>query len=347
MRRPRIFYHCFDSQGRSGGQKHVYQHVDILNMHGFEAYVLHQTKNFRLGWFDNQTHIITPDQFETLFDPGRDFLVLPETFGSRVLTFPGRKVIFNKNAYHGFAAFGHQRAPADPYADRGVEAAFAVSEHNAAWLRFAYPDLRVFQLRSGIESSRFAYRPIEKKKRQIAFIDKGVSQLAPLFHMLRARAASGHNTLAGCPWIMLCEMSEAEVSAVLQDSLVFVFLSVEEGLPRMVLEAQACGCLVVGFGQGPVPECLPEHMAFAYSDLVGMAQRIEAIMAAGADAASPWRAQAEAGRALAESYSPRRQAQTVVEAWTTLLESEPAAREPAAAPRAARAEGEQASAPPA
>ncbi|MDZ7262908.1 MAG: glycosyltransferase family 1 protein, partial [candidate division KSB1 bacterium] len=78
----------------------MYKHVDILNKHGYPAFALHRQKGFRLIWFDNETNVIYFDEFKRLYHPDRDFLVLPEDLGSKILSFPGQKVIFNQNCYY-------------------------------------------------------------------------------------------------------------------------------------------------------------------------------------------------------------------------------------------------------
>ena len=63
MRHRRVFYHCYDDPKPTGGQKHTYQHVDVLNRCGFDAYIVHHTPGFRLTWFDNDTRVIDYAQF--------------------------------------------------------------------------------------------------------------------------------------------------------------------------------------------------------------------------------------------------------------------------------------------
>ena len=323
MPQSKIFYHCYDSNVRSGGQKHTYQHVDLLNAHGFDAYALHIDHSSRLTWFRNDTRVISTEEFERICDPARDFVVLPEGLGgSNILAYPCRKVIFNKNAFYGFTSFWDDRAPIDPYLHADVVAAFAVSEHNALHLRYAYPRLHVFRVYSGIDAARFSYRPLERKTRQIASIGKAPKQLATLFHMLRARTAIGVNQLADFSWVLLAELDEEAVAQVLQDSLMFVFLSIEEGLPRVLLEALACGCLPVAYADGPVAECLPAGCGVAYGDVVGAASVVEEIAATWPHDLTKWRPISESAREIAERYSLERQAASVVDAWRHILVNE-------------------------
>jgi len=318
----RIFYPCYDDQKPTGGQKHTYQHVDILNEHGLDAFVVHTAPGFRLTWFENRTRVISHAEFEAIHDPRGDYVVLPETMGSTMLRYPGRKVIFNKNLFQGFLAFNHDLAPGDPYHHPEVVAALTVSEHNAAHLRFAYPSLPVWRVYSGIDTRRFAFHSIRGKKKQIVTPNKTLAHVATLFHLLRARADAGLNALAGYSWVVLKGQSEEEIAAMLRESLIFVFFSIEEGLSRVLLEAMACGCLIVTHWEGPSAECLPEQVAAAsYGDLITAARHVEAIARTFETDPASLDARSAAGRSMAERFSLERQAVSVMDAWQQILRS--------------------------
>jgi glycosyltransferase involved in cell wall biosynthesis len=53
-----IYYFAPALDEPCGGIRQIYRHVDILNANGFSAFVLHETKGFRCGWFQNETKII-------------------------------------------------------------------------------------------------------------------------------------------------------------------------------------------------------------------------------------------------------------------------------------------------
>lgn len=52
-----IYYLCPRTEAPCGGVQKIYQHVDILNQNGFNAYVLHPKKGFRYRWRKNKTKI--------------------------------------------------------------------------------------------------------------------------------------------------------------------------------------------------------------------------------------------------------------------------------------------------
>jgi glycosyltransferase involved in cell wall biosynthesis len=106
---------------------------------------------------------------------------------------------------------------------------------------------------------------------------------------------------------------------VLAESLIFVFLSVTEGLGRMPLEAMSCGCLVAAWRSGPLKETLPRCVQFEFGCVLEMVRFIERVMDAFPDRLDEWRAVAAAGRDVAASYSVERQEQSVLAAWTDIL----------------------------
>lgn len=283
MNEPNIFYYCYSHDRPTGGQKHTYQHVDILNRNGYKAFAFHTEKGFRLSWFENETKVLDFEGLKEIYDPARDFLVLPEELGSKLLGFPGRKVIFNKCLYHGFQVFGWETPPAYPYQDPKVVAAFAVSEHNREFLQFAYPDLKVLKVDPGVDGNVFSFKPLREKKRMIACVQKAPALLLTLYHALQSRAAAGLNNLKDFEWVFLGERTEQEVAEILRDSLVFVFNSIEEGLGRMPVEAMLSGCLVAGFSSGPMKEYLPPESRFEVGDMTGMAWYVESIAASSAE----------------------------------------------------------------
>ena len=244
MTNRRYFYFCYDHNHPSGGQKHTYEHVDVLNEQGYEAAVVHSDAGFRLTWFENNTRVISQNELNSIFRPERDVMVLPEDLGARAAAFPGRKVIFNKNLYHGFRSFGRVVPPEYLYLRPDVVAALAVSDHNLRHLRFAYPELPVFRVYSSIQADLFRYTPWASKKARILTIGKESPQLLTIYHTLMSRAAAGFNNAARFEWIFAENKTEAEMAALMGSAVAIIFTNVEEGLPRFVLESIASGRIV-------------------------------------------------------------------------------------------------------
>jgi glycosyltransferase involved in cell wall biosynthesis len=325
MTKPNIFYFCYSNDEPRGGQKETYQHVDILNRNGYQAFVFHPADDFRLTWFENETKVINRLARRSIYDETRDYIVLPEDLGARIRSYPGKKVIFNKNLYYGFTTF-RRGERYYPYHDPQVVCAFVVSEHNKLHLNYAYPGLDVIRVRPGIDLDLFSYVALKRKKKQVACILKSKGQLLTLYHTLRSRAEAGLNPLKEYEWVFINGQSEREVANTLRDSILFIFLSVEEGLPRMPLEAMSCGCLVAGFRSGALGECLPPNIDFEYGDIMGIADFIEEVAKSSPEKMDQWQASCEIGRDKASAYSLKEQEDSVLMAWESILLKEPGRR---------------------
>jgi hypothetical protein len=313
----RIFYFAYSSNKPTGGQKCTYRHVDILNRNGFDAYIFHETEGFRLTWFDNDTRVIGPSSFSTLVDPRTDIVVLPEDLLQRLHDFPCRKVIFNKGIYHGFRSLGTQIPSSYPYCDPSVIGAFVVSGHNNNCLRKAFPQLRIWQVSPEVDVTRFRFRQWNAKARRIACAAKNLGQLAVVYHTVAARAQACLNSAGTHEWVVIEDKTESEVADILSTSQVLLFLSVEEGLPRLILEGWASGCITVTYSVGPLSELAIDGTAFSYGDHEAVVDLVEEI-ASGSDYRR-WEAAAILGHALAREYSPARQERETLAAWAELL----------------------------
>jgi hypothetical protein len=316
MMAPLIFYYCHDHNRPTGGEKHSYQHVDVLNRSGHRAYAYHRAAGHRLTWFDNETAVVDGEAFARLYDPRRDYLVFPEDAGGEALRYPGRRVIFNKNLFRGFRALGVEGHD-DPYRHPATVAIFAVSDHNAEQLRLCYPDQAVHRVFSSIRLDLFNCRGPQDKRPLICSIQKNAPHQLAVYHTFRQRCAAGRNAGAGWSWTLLGNRTEREVAEILRQSSAFVFTSVDEGLPRLPLEAMASGCLLVAYRDGPLAEIAPSYLRCHYGDVAGLTGWLERIVADGVE--RHWEA-VEEGRRIAAAFDRQRQTASVCSAWAAVLE---------------------------
>jgi glycosyltransferase involved in cell wall biosynthesis len=315
---PRIFYYCYRHNRPTGGQKHTYRHVDVLNKNGFEAYAFHPGDSFRLDWFANRTEVITGDEYNRILDPLRDYTVLPEDLGMQIRDFRGRKVIFNKNIFTGFQSLGRQLRRDYPYLDPNIVGAFCVSEHNRQILQFAFPSLRVRTVRIEVNPAIFYPVDLRFKKPQIACIDKNEPDLLSVMHVLHARSVVKLNS-NNFAWRFLVNESEQETAQILRDSLILVFLSTAEGMGRLPLEAMASGCILAAYDSGPLSTVAPSYSGFRCGDIKGIAAFLESIIAAYPGGVSQWEPQIREGLAVAATFSPEAQEVSILESWTEFL----------------------------
>jgi hypothetical protein len=318
MSAPRIFYFCYDSQQPTGGERHSYQHVDILRRHGYEAFVLHKQPGFRLRWFENNTPVVYWRDLD--IRGATDYFVYPETLGLTIRGMPGKKIIFNKNVYYGFNVMGLSERGPCVYADDDVVCVISVSHHNAEYLRFTYPSKRIVVVTPDIAPERLSFRPLASKRLQIAYAAKASMDGRTLFQILRARAEQRLNRLVDARWVAITAMTERQVADVLGDSVVLLFLSVHEGLGRLPLEAMACGCVVCAFDCGPPSEYLPAPYRFACGDHLSVVREVERIAAGFPDGLGALDAVAREGRRVAERFCRAAQEDSLLNAWRTVIE---------------------------
>jgi hypothetical protein len=313
----RIFYHCYETGRRTGGQKSTYQHVDTLNAIGYEAYAVHLSADYRLDWFANHTKTISWARAWEMFTPHTDVIVFPEDMGIRIGEYPGRKVIFNKNLYYGYISVG-PFAARSPYLDPNVIGAMVVSDHNREHLQFAYPELMVMPVVERIDNSIFAFTPLTGKKRQGAYTSKALPLLTSILHTFRARSKAGKNNGSDFNWVALENRTELEVATILQDSLILLFPSAEEGLGRLPLEALLSGCVVLGWDVSPIDEYLPREMRFRYGDVISIVNAIEWLIQDGLDYTTIQQ-NVLLGRNAALQYSAEAHRESLCRAWEAFL----------------------------
>jgi len=99
MAKPTLYFFTPDLPKPLGGVKQIYRHVDVLNANGFDAWVVHRKKGFKVTWFEHRTRV--------MYEPaplrkGIDIGVFPEIWGPKINRVGKsiRKVVFNQNAYY-------------------------------------------------------------------------------------------------------------------------------------------------------------------------------------------------------------------------------------------------------
>ncbi|WP_229068343.1 glycosyltransferase [Actinoplanes sp. DH11] len=238
-----IYYLTPDEASPAGGIRVIYRHVDLLNAAGRAAAVLHDRPGFRVGWFANETRVVSAR--DVTLGTG-DLLVVPEFYGPGLGALPDgcRTVVFNQNAYQTFdrVPFG-TTGPGAPYAGvGGLEALLTVSQDNAALLRHAFPGLPVHEARVVVDERLF-HPGDAPAGRRIGFMPRRrAREQEQLLHILRNRGV-----LDGWELVPIDGLSEAQTAGVLRTCAVFLSFSEREGFGLPPAEAMASGAYVVGF----------------------------------------------------------------------------------------------------
>jgi glycosyltransferase involved in cell wall biosynthesis len=216
---------------------------------------------------------------------------------------------------------GHASLEQYPYQDPKLLGIIAVSSHNRDNLAYVFPEAQVLRVQYGIDLDRFKPVALANKSPVIATIMKGAStpELQSLFHMLSARAQRNDNPLQGFEWVFIKNNTEAEVAALLERAVLFIFLSGLEGLPLLPLEAMAAGCIVATFDVGPLREFVPKDCRFRPGDLVSLARWIEAVAASRAFGYASFEELVSQSRAVAGRFNLESERDSVVNVWRKLL----------------------------
>jgi hypothetical protein len=300
----------------------MYRHVDILNKHGYRSFALHVQQDYRLTWFENQTPVISMDDLQGRYRPEDDIIVLPEDLGEKILSFPGHKVIFNQGVYLGFYSLGFNKPQPYPYLHPDIKAVMVVSEHNREYLTFAYPGLKIYRTINAVENKKFAYQTVQQKKKHIACLPaKNPVDLSQVYHILSSRAAQGLNTLEDYQWTFIENMPETDVIQTLQNSLIFIFLSTEEGFPLMPLEAMLSGSLVVAYRAGPLMEFMDKKNSFLClkGDTLEVVKTVEAITASFQTNGANLQTVSDSAFEKALDYSLQKEEESIIMAWKGIL----------------------------
>ena len=236
-----------------GGVKQIHRFAEALIECGFEVALIQEDANFHPGWFSSSVPAISLDEWShirTKLSPSKDIVVLPETYLPLFATYaPGLpKIIFNQNASY---TFGPPDIP-PPLKHSDVISLYrhpellhvcCVSQHDEEFLSrgLGIDNSSLTRLINPIEVDLF--HPQGPKKFQIAYMPrKNVAHVASVLAVLRQQPWFSRWTLAP-----IHKLSQADVSSILQESLIFLAFGHPEGFGLPLAEALACGCSLVGY----------------------------------------------------------------------------------------------------
>lgn len=324
-----IWFVCPDTNTPSGGILVIYRHVRHLVEAGIRAAVVHERRGFAPTWFDTTgIPIVCADDVDA--DPASDLLVIPEIYGPDLAEIGDgvRKAVFNQNAYNTFAGYPTDLADRrTPYTHPDVVGVVVVSDDNAAYLRHAFPELRVHVSPPMIDPAQF--HPREAKRRRIAFMPrKGAEHALQVINILKFRGA-----LDDVELLPLDGMTQDEIAAELRQSLIFLSLGYPEGCPCPPREAMASGCLTIGYhGMGGRDFFDSDHgFPVPQGDIVAYAKTVEAVLDRHRTEPDALEAFAQrAAASIAERYSPANERDSAVAVWSALASAPRAAAAPLA-----------------
>jgi glycosyltransferase involved in cell wall biosynthesis len=202
------------------------------------------------------------------------------------------------------------------YGDKSVLAVMVVSEDNRRYLKYVFPEKRIFRVHNSIDTGLFRHE--RDKKKQICYMPrKNHDEFVQLFSILNLRAA-----LKGWTLVAIENKSRREVAAILRESIFFINLVYQEGFGLPSAEAMACGCTVIGYHGRGGQEFY--HSDFCYpvetGDIVKVAKTVEHVLELYQK--SPQYLQGRACKAsefIMKNYSAEIQKRDVLEFWYRIM----------------------------
>jgi glycosyltransferase involved in cell wall biosynthesis len=324
LMQPRIFFYArFPEPTRDpslGGPRVVVQHAEILRDHGIPASIVFRP---RRPWTrtSDQLFVTERDFRRTVTD--RDLVVLPGRFAHNAGDLPGeRKVILTQLAAYTLASFPVEHGEPYPWHRSDVKAVLTSSEHNAGLIRLADPQCPVHVLPNRADIGRFTYREMGEKEDLLLLNNLSRPQKNPkhskaVLNLLRSRSRRSRAGMHGHHVKVLDGIAPSAIPDLLARAKLLVFLSIDEGLPLLPLEAMASGTVVISYDIGPMNEYIPPEYLRPWGDIAGLVEIAESVL--GGERDEYWTEVTRRARARAEDYSRGLQERSVLSVYSELL----------------------------
>jgi len=317
-----IYFFCPDREYPVGGIKQIYRQVDVLRGYGYPAFVLHTRLGFRCTWFENSTKIKYLGEKKTnIFCKKEDILVIPETLVQEIQTNSLEKIIiFNQSGHYTFRDWGYINDIKNPYLDKNILAVITISKYSYDYLKWCFPNKKVYRIRPGIDSKIFVAPRPNSKENLISFMPRrNLLDVEQVYQILRIR---DQGIIKSYDFVAIKDMSEKEVARILQKTKFFLDFGAPEGFGLPAAEAMLCGCVVIGYPGGGGNEFYNPKYSFPIirDDIKNFVSSIE--KAVSIDKRNPKLIEKmgqEASRKIFRSYNTLNEAKDIVSVWRKIL----------------------------
>ena len=228
----------------SGGVKIIYQHCDLLNKNGYQAYPVH-LGDFVVDWFPHASTALTQQQALTMIRAD-DVLVCPEVIPWVAAPFPCRRKIAFVQAW---SLVDIATGPGKRYEDLGFTGLMACSrytkDHMAARSRL---DCR--SVMNSIDLDAFSPDPaVRIPGRVLCFNRRNIQDARNARQLLPAAVRESASFIE-----LENKYSQTQIIGFYRSADIFMAIGYPEGFALPPLEAMACGCAVIGFTGGGAAE---------------------------------------------------------------------------------------------
>lgn len=272
---PRIFYFCPDFPQPSGGVKTLYRHVQRLLESGFDAAMVHQRRDFKLSWHGYDVPVLWLEDRPHFQND--DVWVIPEVmldFVKQTVRFGGTRVLFALSWLPSYSRLG----PGQRWQDFGITRALVKSPHVARFLEWSM-DLSVTRIPEFVDPARYYHAPGQKEL-AVAYMTRKDASGEWLRPVLGRKGAP----FTRFTWVPLRNLDDDGYANHMRRASVYLPTTLQEGMHVSVLEAMACGSLVVGYagvggrdymvGAGEGQNCI----LVENGDLLALGQTLETVL---------------------------------------------------------------------
>ena len=253
----RILYFCPDFPQPSGGIKTLYRHVQCLAAMGFDAWIVHQQRPFRVTWHGYEAPVLWLSERPKLSP--QDVLVIPEVMRQimqQTANFAGERIVIALS----WSPTYWNLPLGQTWRQFGITRVITKSPLIQQYLRWSM-EIDATLISEYVDRERYRF-PEEPKHPKICYLTRKDRSAAWLHGVLCAKG----RPFDSFEWTPLRGLSEDEYARNLREATVYVTTNLQEGMNTSVLEAMACGCLVVGYSgiggsvymqnDGPLQNCV-------------------------------------------------------------------------------------------
>ncbi|MDE0142361.1 MAG: glycosyltransferase [Caldilineaceae bacterium] len=253
----RILYFCPDFPQPSGGIKTLYRHVHGLVELGFDARIVHQKHPFRVTWHGYEAPTLWLSERPS-FTP-EDILVIPEVMPQvmqQTARFSGERIVIALS----WSPTYWNLPPGQTWPGFGIRRVITKSPLIQDYLHWSM-GIDATLIHEYVTPDRY-YFDQGAKRPKICYLTRKERSAAWLHQVLLAKG----DPFTRFEWMPLRELSEDEYARNLREATVYVTTNMQEGMNTSVLEAMACGCLIVGYNgvggsvymeaEGPAQNCI-------------------------------------------------------------------------------------------
>lgn len=241
----------------SGGVKVIYQHCDILNRNGIEAYPVH-LGDFIVDWFPHQSQPISIDKAKTLMKDS-DVLICPEIIPGMADKFKcSNKIVFIQNWALVDIGTGNEKR----YEDFGFTELTACSLYIKNYMQ-KKSSLPCTVIINGIDTNKFKVDETNRVKDRVLYLNRrNVADARSAITMLPSELKNKTEFIE-----LENRYKQDELIKYYQKADVFMSIGYPEGFALPPLEAMACGCAVIGFtGGGGLEHMIDNQTALVAPD---------------------------------------------------------------------------------